>query len=286
MKRLPVPQRLSVMLGVLAAAVLAVALAAGSRSVSAQTAVPDLAKFGYSQVIGTITYTPGQTATISAGGQEVMLPVDFISKTVKFELLQGDPAFFAASLPITDQGRTILVAWAFRVTDVTTNQLIGRFDKPLQWSFTNAAIAPGSAVYNTTAASPPTISANAAPGTITGTTIAHAFGGAGVGWLVLGPAAIPPAPTPVATQPAPTTVPTQVPTTAPTIAPTSAPTDIPVVAPPPVPPVAETATTVPAVPLGMPATGSAQPELGLPLLALIALTGAAAGVVLRRRRAS
>src|SRR5947209_1142907 len=88
---------------------------------------PDMAQFGFSQVAGTVMFTPGQSATVSAGNQQVVLPSDFISKTVKFELLFGDPSFFEPLLPSDDAGKPIIAAFAFRVTDAT-NQLIGRFD--------------------------------------------------------------------------------------------------------------------------------------------------------------
>src|SRR4051812_19303049 len=66
---------------------------------SAQTGqVPDMTQFGFTRVTGTVTFTPGQAVTLTAGTQTVQLPADFISKTVKFEFLEGDPAFFAANL--------------------------------------------------------------------------------------------------------------------------------------------------------------------------------------------
>lgn len=263
-------KRLPIVLGALMAAVLLAALSAGTgRSASAQTTgVPDFTQFGFPQVVGTVTYTPGQTQTISAGIQQVVLPADFISKTVKFDLLQGDPAAFAASLPITDQGRTVIVAWAFRVTDVATNQLVGRFDKPVQWSVTDPRIAAGSAVYNTSAANPPVVTANSAPGTISGTTLSHPFGGAGVGWIVLGPPGAAATPAATATQAV------AAPTAAPTEMPTAEATAVPVVAP-------ALGTGAP----GMPSTGGSPFGLQAALLALIAIASGVAGLALRRRRA-
>jgi hypothetical protein len=263
-------RRLFIVLGALMAAVLLAAIAAGGgQRAAAQASVPDLSQFGYPQVIGTVDYTPGQTSTVSAGDQQVILPADFISKTVKFELLQGDPSFFASSLPITDQGRTILVAFAFRVTDTSNNQLVARFDKPVQWSYSDSDVVAGSAVYNTSPANPPVITPNAAPGTITGTTISHTFGGAGVGWLVLAPAAAA-APTAEATSVA---------------APTTAPTEVPTVVVPSGGGAAETATPEAPVPVGMPSTGVPQGGEAA-LLALLALAAAIGGALLRRSRAS
>jgi hypothetical protein len=275
-------KRLPFMLGALAAVFLLLALSAGAggRASAQGTGVPDFTQFGFPQVVGTVDYTPGVTQTISAGSQQVVLPADFISKTVRFELLQGDPAFFAPSLPITDQGRTIIIAWAFRVTDVSTNQLVGRFDNPVQWSVTDPRIAPGSAVYNTTAANPPVITPNAAPGTITGTTLSHPFGGAGVGWLVLAP--------PGAATATAVTTGTAVATTIPTEVPTFAPTEVPTAAPPPGAGGGPTATQT-AIAIGMPSTGGSQSGPVTALLVLAALAGlgsAAAGIALRGKRVS
>ncbi len=174
--------------GLLAGALFALLAVAGARPAAAQTGPADFTQFGFPQVAAAVTFTPGQAATLNAGTQQVILPADFISKTVKFELLTGDPATFAPLLASDDQGRPILAAWAFRVTNVATGQRVARFDKPVQWSVTDPRVAAGTSVYNTSAANPPVITDNPSAGTITGTTFAHPFVGAGVGWLVLGPA--------------------------------------------------------------------------------------------------
>jgi hypothetical protein len=164
----------------------------GARSATAQTAgPPDFTQFGYPHVAGSVMFTPGTAATLTAGNQQVVLPADFISKTVMFELLTGDAGFFTPLLESDDQARPIVAAWAFRVTDPATNQRVARFDKPVQWSVTDPRIGEGSTVYNTSAANPPVITENSTPGTLNGTTFAHGFGGAGAGWLALGPVPAP-----------------------------------------------------------------------------------------------
>jgi hypothetical protein len=167
------------------------AIAGAGREAAQATGPADFTQFGYPTVAASVTFTPGQAATLTAGNQQVVLPADFISKTVTFELLTGDASYWQPLLESDDQGRPILAAWAFRVTDVATNQRVGRFDKPVQWSVTDSRVGDGSSVYNTTAANPPVITENSTPGTVTGTTFAHPFGGAGVGWLALGPAPAP-----------------------------------------------------------------------------------------------
>src|SRR5437763_1073205 len=147
-----------------------------------------MTQFGFPNVTASATFTPGQAITLTAGTQSVQLPADFISKTVKFEFLEGSPSFFAPNLGAA-QGMDIVATFAFRVTDPATGQLVGRFDKPVLWSITDPRITADSKVFNATPANPPTITANPTPGTVQGNTLSHSFGGAGVGWLVLNPAA-------------------------------------------------------------------------------------------------
>jgi hypothetical protein len=160
----------------------------GPRHAQAQASVPDMTQFGFPTVVGSVTFTPGQANTLTAGNQKLEMPADMISKTVTFEFLQGDPSFFAQHLEEDDQGKPILANFAFRVTDTNTGQLVGRFDKPVVWSITDPQIGSDSEVYNVSAANPPKITENSTPGTIQGNTLSHPFGGASVGWLVVNPA--------------------------------------------------------------------------------------------------
>src|SRR5438309_11706160 len=106
-------KRLSISLGTLLALVLSLQFFIVAHPAAAQTStVPDMAQFGFPQVAATTNYTPGQSATVSAGNQQVVLPSDFISKTVKFELLFGDSSFFAPLLKGDDAGRPIAAAFA------------------------------------------------------------------------------------------------------------------------------------------------------------------------------
>src|SRR4051794_35069157 len=145
---------------VLSLAFFALAFVSTARPASAQGGAADLGQFGYPTVLGTVTFTPGTQATVSGGNQMVVLPADFISKTVKFELLTGDNTQWAKLLPADDQGRQILASFAFRVTDPATGNRVGRFDKPVVWSVTDPAAVAGAEIYNTSAANPPVITDN------------------------------------------------------------------------------------------------------------------------------
>src|SRR5690349_6079452 len=110
---------------VLGGTLFAVLVLVGARSTAAQTTGPaDFTQFGYPHVAASVMFTPGTAATLTAGTQQVVLPADFISKTVQFELLTGDASFFTPLLESDDQARPILAAWAFRVTDPATGQRV------------------------------------------------------------------------------------------------------------------------------------------------------------------
>src|SRR5436309_3065845 len=107
-------KRFSLPFGVLVAALaFAALLLAGSRPAQAQTGPPDMAQFGYPRVTASVMFTPGQAQTLQAGNQQVILPADFISKTVMFEFLEGDNASFAPLLPADDQGHPVVANFAF-----------------------------------------------------------------------------------------------------------------------------------------------------------------------------
>jgi hypothetical protein len=183
MHRIP---RLFVGLAALSVLVFALGPVSGVRAQTPAGSAPDWSKFGFSTVAGSVMYTPGTATSVTAAGQKVALPADFYSKPVKFELLTGNPASFAPNAG----GRSVLLAFAFRVTDTSTNQLVGKFDKPAQWSYTASEVTAQSAVYDVSASATPTVVPNSvSPGTVTGTTLAHPFILDTVGWLVTNPAA-------------------------------------------------------------------------------------------------
>jgi hypothetical protein len=134
-------------------------------------------------------FTPGQAATLTAGSQQVMLPADFLSKPVQFELLTGDGSTFTPQLESEDRERPVLAVFAFRVTDPASGQRIEHFDKDVTWMITDPRVAAKTDVYDTSADTPPKVTDNPTPGKISGTTFTHDFDGADEGWVVLGPAA-------------------------------------------------------------------------------------------------
>ena len=147
--------------------------------VGAQAAAPDMTKFGYATVAKSMDLTPDQAATITMGDQSVAIKAGTFDNPVTFDLLTSDPSQWKDLV----KDRTIRAAFAFRITDKTTKALVGALKQPVTYSYSGAGAAATDVILNTTAASPPVISVNAAPITFDGK-VNHTFGGAGVGWLV------------------------------------------------------------------------------------------------------
>ena len=167
------------------------AQASPAAQATAAPAPPDMTKFGYPTVAGTVNFTPGQATNVTGGALRADLPADLISKPIKFELLTGDNATFQ---PVAG-GRTVIGNYAFRVTDPATNQLVATFDsgKAVTVSFTGAAVRSDTAIMNVSPTNPLTAVLNTGANTIEGQTIKHSFGGTTVGWLVVNPAGAAPA---------------------------------------------------------------------------------------------
>jgi plastocyanin len=169
-----------------AAPAAAPAQASPAAQATAAPAPPDMTKFGYTNVAGTVNFTPGQATNVTGGALRADLPADLISKPIKFELLTGDNATFQ---PVAG-GRTVIGNYAFRVTDPATSQLVATFDsgKAVTVSFTGAAVRSDTAILNVSPTNPLTAALNSGANTIEGQTIKHAFTGTTVGWLVVNPA--------------------------------------------------------------------------------------------------
>jgi hypothetical protein len=140
---------------------------------------PDFTKFGYPTVAKSMDLNPDQAATITAGDQSVAIKAGTFDNPVTFDLLTSEPSAWKDLV----KDRTVRAAFAFRVTDKNTKALIAQFKQPVQYSYAGKDAAATDVILNTTAANPPVITVNGTPPTFDGK-VNHAFGGAGVGWLV------------------------------------------------------------------------------------------------------
>ena len=159
--------------------------AATSPSASATADVPaGFATHGFPTVAATSHVDAGQAATVHAGGITVTIPVGAIASASTFQLLTGDTATFQRLAP---NGQKILAAFAFRVIDDTTHQLIVKFGAPVVVAVDDPAVTAGSVYENVNPTDPLTIVANPVAPKINGTVLSHGNVGAGVGWVVASP---------------------------------------------------------------------------------------------------
>ena len=153
-------------------------------SASAYAAVPDFQTLGFPTVAAEQTIEAGKAATITYGNVQIKIPEGAFKNQVKFQVIEGPLADFQKKAPT---GETVLMDFAFKATDMTTNSLIGKFEKPVLFSYTDANINMNSKYYDT--AVDGTFTENKIPAKIEGTTLSHPIAGAGVGWAVTSPAA-------------------------------------------------------------------------------------------------
>ena len=149
----------------------------------ASAAAPDYQKLGFPTVVAEQTIEPDQAATIAYGTVKIDVPAGTFSNPVKFQVVEGPLADFQAKAPLNE---TVLMDFAFRVTDAKTNELVGSFQKPVVFHYTDAKINTNSKYYDTLPDG--TFVLNKVPAKIEGNTLSHPIKGAGVGWAVTSPA--------------------------------------------------------------------------------------------------
>ncbi len=157
-------------------------------------AVPNFTMYGFPNSVASITVRPGQNAALTLGNAEVDIPVGAFGKDpVRFELLTATPSFWQGSAPT---GQKVLYAFAFKVTDLKTGNLIGKFSKPLVFYFSSSDVTVNAEYLDVAPTSPFKVSENPIPpkikifGRENGYhigSLSHPIAGAPVGWLVTVP---------------------------------------------------------------------------------------------------
>ncbi|BBJ27439.1 hypothetical protein [Athalassotoga saccharophila] len=150
-------------------------------------AVPDFTMYGFPNVVASIIIQPDQNAVLTLGNASINIPEGaFGNVPVKFELLTATPTSWQKYVP---SNQKVLYAFAFKVTDLTTGALIGKFSKPVIFYFSSSQITSQAQYLDTTTSFvvsknpiPPKIEFNGQIGTLS-----HPIAGAPVGWLVTVP---------------------------------------------------------------------------------------------------
>jgi hypothetical protein len=143
----------------------------------------DYALYGFPTVLASQTITPGVASSVSSGPYLITIPAGAFVTPVKFELLSGDPANFAADAP---SGTSPKLAFAFRVTDLQSGQLIGSFNAPVTVNMRDSSITTDSSYYNVGTSG--TFALNTADMVVSNGQLYHPESSALVGWVVTTPA--------------------------------------------------------------------------------------------------
>jgi hypothetical protein len=141
----------------------------------------DFTQLGFPRIVAEKYVKAGKATKVSHSGIKVEIPKDAFTKDVIFQVLEGDNRTFQANAPA---GETVIMNFAFRVIDVETNEIIGSFSKPVTFSYKDKDINEKSVYYNIKDGN--FINNNTAS-VISGRTLSHPVGGAGVGWAITSP---------------------------------------------------------------------------------------------------
>jgi hypothetical protein len=168
----------------LKAVVTACTVVAGGSVTTFAAVIPDFTHYGFPTVVTTakIPANASSTTTLQANGASFVIPAHFSTDPVTFEVLEGPLANFSANAPA---GQTPIYDFAFKVVDNKTGQLVGQFQQPVMFTYTNSEVDAKSMYFNlsttgTYANNPKTLS-------IQGHTLSHKIAGAPVGWVVTSP---------------------------------------------------------------------------------------------------
>ncbi len=116
-----------------------------STTATTAAATPDWSMKGFSTVVGSMDLTQGQASTVTAGPYTFQVPVGAFTVPVKFEVLSQNPAIWSGKVPT---GVKPVLAFALKVTNRNTGQLIGTFDNKIMMIATDPALTAQSMYYN------------------------------------------------------------------------------------------------------------------------------------------
>jgi alpha-glucoside transport system substrate-binding protein len=150
---------------------------------AAPPAVPDFSTLGFPTVLASEMITASTAMTVTAGPYTIQVPADAFDVDVQFEVLSGDPADFQSKVP---SGEQAIMAFAFKVTNMQTNELIGKFNNPVMLTAIGPNIVADSKYYNY--APDGTLTPNPTGLEVTAGQLSHPIAGDVVGWVITSPA--------------------------------------------------------------------------------------------------
>jgi len=148
----------------------------------ASAAAPDFLALGFPDVALEQTIDAGEGAKFKYGQVKIEIPEGTFVNKVKFQVVEGSLADFQAKAP---EGETVLMNFAFQVTDLITKERIIKFNKPVMFSYISPSVNSKSKYYNILPDG--TFVLNTVLPEIHGNTLTHPNPGAPVGWAVTSP---------------------------------------------------------------------------------------------------
>ncbi|MCY0886284.1 MAG: PQQ-binding-like beta-propeller repeat protein [Firmicutes bacterium] len=167
-------------------------LLAGAGSLAAPAAFaqsgspPDFQQLGFPKVLTSALVSPDHPAVLHADGAVIRVPAGAVPAPERFEVLTGPLSAFASRVPA---GQRPLFDFAFKVENPRTGTLLGKFAKPVLFSYRNPAITPGSLYLDVSPSGQ--VSPNPMPPVIRGKVLSHPIGAPLVGWVVTTPVRAP-----------------------------------------------------------------------------------------------
>jgi predicted lipoprotein with Yx(FWY)xxD motif len=147
-------------------------------SMPATAGATDWMMAGFPTILGIQDITPGKAATVYVGPYTIQVPADAFSTPVRFVVLSGNLASFTKA----PAGQKPVLAFAFNVRNLSTNELITKFDKPVVLTAKDQSILTNSKYYNVAANG--TFTDNATGLQAKSGELTHPIAGTPVGWVI------------------------------------------------------------------------------------------------------
>ncbi len=144
---------------------------------------PDWSMMGFTTVLNSMELPPGQQSTATAGPYTFQVPVGSFTDPVKFEVLSQSASVCNGKVPV---GTKPVLAFALKVTDENTGQLIASFKKPILMMARDPGITAQSMYYNISASG--MITPNPAGMKAMAGELDHPVTGAVFAWVITSPA--------------------------------------------------------------------------------------------------
>lgn len=150
-------------------------------SMPATAGATDWMMAGFPTILGIQDITPSKAATVYVGPYTIQVPADAFTTPVRFVILSGNLASFTK----VPEGQKSVLAFAFNVRNLSTDELITKFAKPVIFSAKDQSITANSKYYNVAADG--TFTVNSTGLQVKSGELTHPIAGTPVGWVVTSP---------------------------------------------------------------------------------------------------